>query len=126
MSLVNPVQYLLNMKPAQAKKIKASFIKVLQQKNVYEKEIDDFLIDQFILNLKLIADSEKDIAKRGNLINLRQANQEPYFQINFSISILHNAIKSNNTILKQLGLEKAKIEIDTKETAFNNLQSLLN
>lgn len=108
-------------------KIKSAFVKVLKKKKIYEKDVDDPLIDQIIFNLKLIEDAKDDIIKRGSLVNLRKDKEaDPFFQINFSISILHNAIKSNNTLLKQLGLEKIKVEVDAKEDAMVQLRTLLN
>jgi len=109
------------------KAIKRGFLKLLKKKKVYEPEVDDALVDQIIFNLKLIEDAKTDIINRGSMVNLRKdKDEEPFYQINFSISILHNAIKSNNTLLKQLGLEKARIEVDPKDDAMLSLKALLN
>lgn len=104
--------------------MKADLVKLLKSKNQYCKETDDQLINQIVFNLKLIEDSQADIAKRGVLVDISKTS-EPYMQINFAISIYHNAIKSNNTLLKQLGLEKVKLESDPKQDAEQALQDLL-
>lgn len=101
-------------------------IKLLKTKKIYEKEVDDLLIDQFIFNVVLIDDAQQDIATRGAMVNIATDRNKKFMQQNFAIGILHNAIKSNNTILKQLGLDKVKIEVDKTSDAFNNLKSLLN
>jgi hypothetical protein len=70
------------------KKIKQQIIKLLKARKMYTKEIDDFLIDQLLFNLKLIDYSIKDIQSRGTMVNI--GKDQAYWQINFSISIFHN------------------------------------
>jgi hypothetical protein len=56
-----------------------------------------------VFNLKLIADAKEDIESRGQMIDI--GNNKTFYQINFSVSIFHNAIKSINSLLRKLGLE---------------------
>lgn len=102
------------------KQIKTGLIKLLKKKNKYDKVTDDQLIDSLIFNFKLIEDSKDDILKRGTMIDI--GKDRPFYQINFSISIFHNAVKSINTILKQLGLEK--IKVDETATVVDPIQQL--
>lgn len=113
------------MSKAAEKKVKASVIKLLKSKKIYEKDIDDQKIDEYIFNLILIQEAKANIARRGVMV---QMGKDPNFeQQNFAIGIYHNAIKSNNTILKQLGLEKTKIEMDIDDRdAINKLNEFLN
>ena len=117
------------MSGTEQKKIKAQLIKVLKGQKRYCKETDDFQIDNLIYNLKIIESCKADIDKRGIMVNLRKSEDEPFYQINFSVSLFHNSIKSINTILKSLGLEKQKVEAkaeDEKENALKALQDLIN
>jgi len=113
------------MTPSEQKKIKSAIVKTLKEQNIYNKAFDENLIDNLIFNLVLIADAKRDILSRGNLVNLCKEGEEPYYQINFSISIFHNAVKSVNTILKQLGLEKVKVETDVTADALQQLNEII-
>ena len=83
------------------------------------------MIDSLVFNLVLIQNAKQDIATRGQMVNLRKSEDDPFYQINFSVSIFHNAVKSINGLLKQLGLEKTKVEFDPQQEAMNALNDLL-
>lgn len=109
------------------KKIKAQIIKALKAGNIYNKDTDDFQIDNLVMNLVLIDSARKDIAERGSMVNISSNEDRPFYQINFSVSIFHNAIKSINTILKQLGLEKIKpTGTEGKTNALEALNKFIN
>jgi hypothetical protein len=113
------------MTPKEKKKITSAIVKTLKEKNIYNKDTDDILIDSIVFNLELIRGAKDDIEARGQMVNLRKSSEDPFWQINFSISIFHNAVKSINTLLKQLGLEKLKVESDSKEDALSYLNEII-
>lgn len=113
------------MTKTQETKLKKALIKLLKEKGTYNEATDNTLIDSILFNIKLIEDAKTDIQSRGSMVNLRKEGETPFFQINFSISIFHNAVKSINTLLKQLGLEKEKKEADTTSDAIEQLNLLL-
>lgn len=113
------------MTPKEKAKIRANLIKACKVNQTYTKEVDDLLIDSIVFNLVLIESAIADTETRGQMINLRKQGEEPFYQINFSVSVFHNAVKSNNTLLKQLGLEKVKVESDGKESALNYLNQII-
>jgi hypothetical protein len=118
-------QYLLWYEGYRTKKIKSQIMKALKENGTYNKRVDDFQVDNLVFNLVLIHNSKADILKRGQMVNLRKSEDDPFYQINFSISVFHNAVKSINTILKSLGLEKAKVESNPQRDAMQALQDLL-
>jgi hypothetical protein len=107
------------------KKIKSQIVKSLKAKGAYSKDVDDLLIDSLVFNLVLIDNAKLDIQKRGQMVNLRKSEDDAFYQINFSTSIFFNAVKSINTLLKQLGLEKARVESDPQQEAIKALNDLL-
>lgn len=113
------------MTSKEQKKIQHQIIKALKEKGTYSKETDDFLVDALLFNLVLIHNAKQDILTRGQMVNLRKSGDDPFFQINFSVSIFHNAVKSINLILKQLGLEKVNVEADPQEDALKQLKQFL-
>lgn len=112
------------MKATEQKKLKTSIIKELKSRGTYQKETDDFLIDTLLFNLELIREAKLDIQSRGQMVDI--GNNKQFYQINFSVSIFHNAVKSINSILKQLGLEKPKAkDTDAKEDALTQLNEII-
>lgn len=49
------------MTQAEKKKVKAQIIKAVKARDTHTKEIDDFLLDNLIMNLILIGNAKKDI-----------------------------------------------------------------
>lgn len=113
------------MNAKEQKKIRAQITKALKAQKLYNKDVDDFQIDNLVMNLVLIHNAKADILARGQMVNLRKEGEDPFYQINFSVSIFHNAVKSINTLLKQLGLEKMRHESAPKENALKELHELL-
>lgn len=108
------------MTEKQAKRIKSGIVNILKKKKQYDKDSDDMLIDSLIFNMKLIEDSKADILTRGTMVNI--GKEVPYYQVNFSIGVFHNAVKSINHILKQLGIEKVRVSNELEQDpmkAFN-------
>jgi hypothetical protein len=113
------------MKATEVKKLKTALIKELRTRGTYQKETDDILIDTLLFNLELIREAKIEIQSRGQMGDI--GNNKQFYQINFSVSILHNAVKSVNSILKQLGLEKPKAkDVDPKEDALSALNEIIN
>lgn len=112
------------MTEKQAKSIKSGLVKILKKKKQYDKDSDDMLIDSLIFNLKLIEDSKADIHTRGTMVNI--GKETTYYQVNFSIGVFHNAVKSINQILKQLGIEKAKVTNDIEQDPMIAFKDFMN
>jgi hypothetical protein len=49
----------------------------LIEKEIYN-EVDEFLVDEFVFNLKLIDDAKRDISKRGAVMNIAKPENNPY------------------------------------------------
>jgi len=111
------------MKPTEQKKFTKGIVDTLRTRGTYDKAVDDVLIDNLIFNLVLIENAKKDIVHRGQMVDIGKNNE--FFQINFSVSIFHNAVKSVNAILKQLGLEKMRVEVDPRDTTLNQLNEII-
>ncbi|SKC53566.1 hypothetical protein [Ohtaekwangia koreensis] len=112
------------MDDKQVKNIKSGVIKLLKKKKQYDKETDDMLIDSLIFNLKLIEDSKADILTRGTMVNI--GKEVPYYQVNFSVGVFHNAVKSINQILKQLGIEKARASNELEQDPMQAFNEFMN
>ncbi|MFW5847872.1 MAG: phage terminase small subunit P27 family [bacterium] len=82
---------------------KKNLINYLEQKNIYES-VDDNLITELLYNVKIANQAKKDINQRGVTVNVRQSDENPYFQPNPSVSVYHSAIKIIITLSKKLGL----------------------
>jgi hypothetical protein len=49
----------------------------LIEKGIYN-EVDEFLVDEFVFNLKQIDIAKKDIDKRGAVMNIASPDKNPY------------------------------------------------
>lgn len=86
----------------------------LVEKGIYN-EVDEFLIDEFVFNLKLIDEAKRDISKRGIVMNIASAGNNPYFQKNISLSVMETATKTLLAISKKLALsplDRAALKVD--------------
>jgi hypothetical protein len=106
------------MTATEQKKIKAQLTKALKSRGFYQKETDDILIETVIFNLELIREAKAEISKRGQMVNI--GKDKDFYQINFSVSIFDNSVKSIDTILKQLGLDKLEVENDPRNPHSTN------
>jgi hypothetical protein len=118
-------QVFIGMTLRDQKKYKNQIVQLLKSRGQYSKAVDDILVDSLVFNFRLIQDAQEDISKRGQMVNLRKSEDDPFYQINFSISIFHNAVKSINSILKQLGIEKQIEAPDSKADALKMMNEIL-
>lgn len=87
----------------------------LKFNNLYD-EADEFLIDEFGYNLKIIDEAKADIKERGININVRtDPDAVPYIQPNPSVNMYLTTSKNLANILAKLGItvqerSKGKIE----------------
>ena len=75
----------------------------LQEKRVYER-VDEWLIDDFIMYIKMAKEAREDITSRGAVMNIAKPENKPYWQQNPSVSILNNCTKNLLNISRKLGL----------------------
>ncbi|HYG03028.1 MAG TPA: P27 family phage terminase small subunit [Chryseosolibacter sp.] len=113
-------------KPKNAKQLIITYLKKVNQ---FEQS-DITLIDELVYQLELVNEAKRDIAQRGQMINLRKTGEEPYYQINFSVSIIQKATKIIQSIYKQLGLDVVsrlkRSKQDSQQEEKKDALSLLN
>jgi hypothetical protein len=110
-----------------AKKFKKGLIKLLKEKNIYEKDSDDILIDELVYQLELNELAKQDVLARGIQINVRQQG-EPFYNLNQSIAVINQCTKNIQSILNNLGItakERSKLKLLDKKEEFN-LNEFLN
>ena len=56
---------------------KKKLTEYLIEKGIYN-EVDEYLVDEFVFNLKLIKESREDIKKRGSVVNIAKPENKPY------------------------------------------------
>lgn len=102
--------------------------KYLRDKGMYER-VDNTLIDELIFNVKLCDDAKDDISVRGIQVNIRKnPDDEPYYQVNQSVSIYNSAVKMITAISTRLGitvLERTKLGIVDKKDREDELSKLI-
>ena len=90
----------------------------LKKKQVYEK-IDDTLITELAFNVYLMDEARADIKERGIQVNIRaNPDDEPYYQVNQSVSIYNGAVKLVAVLATKLGIsvqERAKLGLEIKK-----------
>lgn len=80
-------------------------IKLLEYvKNLNYQDVDEYLIDEFIYNLKLQIQAKKEIKDKGLLLNVSTNPNKPYYQQNQAISIYNSCVKNILNISKKIGL----------------------
>ena len=112
-------------------KLKKEIIRILKREKLYEST-DLTLIDELIFNIELIAEAKADVKKRGININLRNDEDNPFYQLNNSLSVIQKSTKIIQSLYSQLGIDvitrikKAdkKVE-DKKGDALDRLNELL-
>lgn len=112
-----------SMSDKEQKKIRTEIVKALKQKDDYEKDSDDILINELLFNLEMVSAAKDDIRLRGTIQDI--GKDKPYYQVNNSISVYHSATDKILRILKQLGFKKEVKDTDGKETALDSLSKLL-
>ena len=87
------------------KLLASDITKYLISKGVYDK-VDSTLINELAFNVKLCDDAKEDIEDRGIQVDIRKNKEkdEPYMQVNQSVSIYNGALKMITAISTKLGL----------------------
>ena len=93
---------------------KKKLTEYLIDKGIYN-DVDEWLVDEFIYNLKLIKEAKTDVEKRGTIMNIAKEGNKPYYQKNFSLSTIETATKTLLQLSKKLALspfDRATLKLD--------------
>lgn len=120
------------MEAKQLQKLKRDIVKLLKKEKLYEST-DLVLVDELIYNLTLIDQAKQDIAERGININLRKDDENPFYQLNNSLSIIQKSTAIIQRIYAQLGIDaisrmksRDKRQQDNAQSdALNDLKALI-
>lgn len=98
---------------------KKDLIKYLDEKG-YLENVDYTMIDLFYQNLKIAKKAAAKINKEGILINVRQNDENPYYQQHPALAVYNAANKNLMNLSRKLGLSaydrmNLKLEIDNTE-----------
>ena len=99
-------------------KLKTGIIKLLEEKGIFEADVDYILISEMLFNVKIMQMAKKDITKNGIEKNVSGKGKEPYFQKNSAIVTYNDALKNYNRIAEKLGLspqDRARLKITEVE-----------
>ena len=99
---------------------KQSVIKLLIEKNNYEDDVDDKMIDELVYNFYLVDEAKKKIKDEGIVVNVRAEGKIPYYQTSVSLGIYNYALKNITTIYTKLGIngaERKKLKISGSKEA---------
>jgi P27 family predicted phage terminase small subunit len=109
-----------------SKTFKKDLVKILKSKNNYEKT-DDLLIDELLFHISLLSDAKQDVIDNGFMINVRKdPDAPPLFNQNQSVSVVFQATKQVQSLIRQLGLSPAdRLKLRIKDKKAFNLNSFL-
>lgn len=100
--------------------------KYLEAKGVYDS-VDTTLIDELAFNVSLCDKAKEDINERGLLENIRKKGENPYMQVNQSVSIYNGALKMITAISTKLGLtvlDRTKLKLKDNKKPDSPLNEL--
>ena len=81
---------------------KKRLITYLKKKNLYERNVDDILIDELFYNIDLANQSRNDINARGIIVPINK--EKTLFNTNPSVNIYNTAVKNILNLSRKIGL----------------------
>jgi hypothetical protein len=120
-----------NLKLTDAEAVKQVVIDLLKKQNMFE-QADMTLLDELVYQIQMLNEAKIDIVTRGQMVNLRKSEDDPFWQINFSVSIVQKSTKIIQSIYRQLGIDvvsrmkkEGKETINKQDVALQELQALM-
>lgn len=110
-------------------KLEKQIIEHTKKSKTYVAGVTDKLISDLLLNISIQNGAEADLKERGLIINISKT-ADPYYTVNPSKNVVHECIKTTQSICRQLAISPDAIlknsdDKDSSTDAFEKLQEKL-